>query len=72
MTCVVVATGWWECTDKDGKVWWCDSDSCQPKPRVVGPLETIRVHLDVMVMKDKETGEVLVVSPLVKGSGEDR
>jgi hypothetical protein len=66
----LVATDFWECTDGNGKVWWCNPDSCQPKPLVVGPLETIRVHLDLMVMKDKDTGEVLVVSPLVKGSGD--
>src|SRR5262249_37432485 len=28
--CVLVATNSWECTDKDGTVWWCDATSCQP------------------------------------------
>ncbi|MCU1408619.1 MAG: hypothetical protein JWM23_699 [Microbacteriaceae bacterium] len=68
MTCKLVATDFWECTDENGRIWWCDSDSCQQKPLVVGPLETIRVHLDLRVMKDKDTGAVLVVLPLVTGS----
>jgi hypothetical protein len=31
--CVVVGVGFWECT-KGGKTYWCDTGSCQPKPRV--------------------------------------
>lgn len=31
--CVVVSVGFWECTKGD-KVYWCDTGSCQPKPRI--------------------------------------
>lgn len=31
--CVVVSVGFWECTKGD-KTYWCDTGSCQPKPRV--------------------------------------
>jgi hypothetical protein len=30
--CVVVGVGFWECTKGD-KTYWCDTGSCQPKPR---------------------------------------
>jgi hypothetical protein len=63
-TCVVVATNFWECTDKDGKVWWCDAVSCQPKPKHIGPLQNVRVHLDLHLMRDKETGDIVVAAPL--------
>ena len=63
-TCVYVATNFWECTDKNGKVWWCDDSSCQPKPRSIGPLESVRVHLDVRLMRDKETGDIVVAAPV--------
>lgn len=62
-TCVHTATNFWECTDKDGKKWWCDSGSCQPAPQHL-VTETIRVHLDLRVMKDMKTGEVVVVAPV--------
>src|SRR5262245_47872767 len=28
--CEVVGTGFWECTDVNGKKWWCDADQCMP------------------------------------------
>jgi hypothetical protein len=61
--CVLVATDFWECTDKDNKVWWCDSESCQPKPRNIGPLQDVEVHLDLRFMRDTETGDIVVAVP---------
>ena len=31
-TCVVVATGFWECTKPGEKEQWCDTSSCGPAP----------------------------------------
>lgn len=36
-TCELVTAGWWECQGKDGTKWWCDTESCQPKPRPINP-----------------------------------
>lgn len=34
--CEKVATDFWECTDREGKVWWCSDsgNACVPKPFV--------------------------------------
>jgi hypothetical protein len=41
--CEVVATGWRECTKKDGPTYWCDdSGDCQPKPKVVVTPDPVR------------------------------
>jgi hypothetical protein len=63
-SCTYVATNFWECTDKNGKKWWCDDEKCEPAPKRFGLMDTVRVQLDLRVMKDKETDEVVVVMPL--------
>jgi hypothetical protein len=60
--CEHVSTNFWECTDKDGKVWWCDSTSCQPKPRMIGPIGTVRI--DVAVMQATQSGKIIVAAPV--------
>jgi hypothetical protein len=41
--CEKVATDFWECTDKDGKVWWCSDGgkACVEKPRISMTIEGI-------------------------------
>lgn len=36
-TCSLVSVGFWECTKPGGTTYWCDTGSCQPKPRVQQP-----------------------------------
>jgi len=36
-TCVVVATGFWECTKAGEKKQWCDVSSCGDAPMRTGP-----------------------------------
>lgn len=36
-TCVVVATGFWECTKPGEKKQWCDVSSCGDAPMRTGP-----------------------------------
>lgn len=31
--CELVGVGFWECTKSGGTTYWCDTGSCQPKPR---------------------------------------
>ena len=61
-TCEKVATDFWECTDKDGKVWWCSNkgNDCVPKPRRLGNVEHLTVGLDIVLAIDEETGPVLL------------
>ncbi len=35
--CKKIATDFWECTDKDGKVWWCSDGgkACVEKPKIL-------------------------------------
>jgi hypothetical protein len=37
--CELVSVDFWECTDKDGKKWWCSDhgNKCVPKPRAGAP-----------------------------------
>lgn len=35
--CELVSVGFWECTKDGATTYWCDSGSCQPKPRVQQP-----------------------------------
>jgi hypothetical protein len=41
--CVVVATGFRECTKPGAPTYWCDdSDACEPKPKVVVTPDPVR------------------------------
>jgi len=71
-SCTYVATDFWECTDRDGKVWWCDSTSCQPKPRMVGQLGTIHIDTHLLVIHDPDSGKVTIVAPIVTDLTEKR
>lgn len=35
--CEIVSANFIECTNKDGKVYWCTSGVCEAKPRVTRP-----------------------------------
>ena len=69
-TCEVVAADFWECTDKDGKVWWCSNQGkdCMPKPRTLGTAEHLAITLDLVFVRDTETGGIVVAAPLVTES----
>ena len=38
--CEKVVAGWWTCTDKDGKEWWCTSDGEGGNSCVLAPLSS--------------------------------
>ena len=63
--CVVISEGWWECTDLNGKKWWCDTESCVPPWFKEFPLggQIVRVKLDVLVAPEKSGGFQVFVRP---------
>jgi hypothetical protein len=62
-TCEKVATDFWECTDKDGKVWWCSDGgkTCVPKPLTLSHAQHITIGVDVVFAHDSEMGPVLLL-----------
>lgn len=62
--CEKVATDFWECTDKNGKVWWCSNGGkdCQPKPRLGGNLSWVTAVAEAALklataLPDDRTGQ---------------
>ena len=55
--CEVVGTDFWEGTDKDGKIWWCNHEGCVEKPKVMASTgNIIRVPLEIYVVPEKSGG----------------
>lgn len=49
--CELVSVGFWECTKDGATTYWCDSGSCQPKPRVQQPGRRLpQVNLDTKLL----------------------
>jgi hypothetical protein len=62
--CEKVSTDFWECTDKEGKVWWCSNGGkdCQPKPRIGGNLSWLTALAQeglklAVALPDDKTGQ---------------
>jgi hypothetical protein len=70
VSCEYVATGFWECKDKDGNIWWCDAHSCQRKLDVFGSFGIAHVKVDLLLIRDKETGDIVTAAPIGRPSGE--
>ncbi len=70
-SCEYVATDFWECTDKDGKKWWCSDGgkTCVPKPRVWQPgrEDVFRGTMDVYLVPDDDGGFV-ITTPVAGGN----
>ena len=63
-TCEKVATDFWECTDKDKNVWWCNHEGCVPKPRRVEQTgNVVHVPVEIFVVLDKSGGYHVAVLP---------
>jgi hypothetical protein len=49
--CELVGVGFWECTKAGETTYWCDSGSCQPKPRTLPKGHKLpKPNLDNMVV----------------------
>ena len=62
--CELVATDFWECTDKNGNKWWCNHEGYLPKPRTLGTAEHLDITLSLVFVRDTETGRIVVAAPL--------
>jgi hypothetical protein len=67
-TCEYVATDFWECTDKDGKKWWCSEGgkTCVPKPlrgRLSWREEVFHATMELYLLPD-ESGGYVVTTPV--------
>lgn len=64
--CEKIATDFWECTDKDGNVWWCSNNGkdCVPKPANLGPIHQLEAVINVaFAFNDESAPVILTVEP---------